>query len=119
MTQPDIVIRGAREHDPRGQVSLGLSLLFLADKTVGKIVARHGDPSAFWADDQRPHGVDRKRVRRDGTTPGVAQIDPGSLLQASHAVLNGFSTLHWRAAGSSESMIGVLWAEGVVAEIEE
>ena len=44
-------------------------------------------------------------------------VATASLLQASHAVYNGFSTLHWRAAGISESMIGVLWAEGVVAEV--
>lgn len=40
-----------------------------------------------------------------------------SCLQASHAVLYGFATLHWRAAGHSDAMIGFLWAEGVVAEI--
>lgn len=40
-----------------------------------------------------------------------------SLLQASHAVLNGFSSLHWRAAGISETMIAALWTEGVIAEI--
>jgi PPP family 3-phenylpropionic acid transporter len=47
----------------------------------------------------------------------VLFVATASLLQASHAVYNGFSTLHWRAAGIAESMIGVLWAEGVVAEI--
>jgi PPP family 3-phenylpropionic acid transporter len=39
------------------------------------------------------------------------------LLQASHAVYYGFATLHWRAAGLDEAVIGALWAEGVVAEI--
>lgn len=38
-------------------------------------------------------------------------------LQASHAVLYGFGTLHWRANGISDGMIGLLWAEGVIAEI--
>jgi len=38
-------------------------------------------------------------------------------LQASHAALYGFSTLHWRSAGIGEATIGWLWAEGVVAEI--
>ncbi|MBU0725107.1 MAG: MFS transporter [Alphaproteobacteria bacterium] len=37
--------------------------------------------------------------------------------QASHAVYYGFSALHWRAAGLSETVIGLLWAEGVIAEI--
>jgi len=39
------------------------------------------------------------------------------LLQASHAVYYGFSTLHWRSLGFSETLIGALWAEGVIAEI--
>ncbi len=36
---------------------------------------------------------------------------------ASHAVLTGFATLHWKAAGHSEGLIGFLWAVGVIAEI--
>jgi PPP family 3-phenylpropionic acid transporter len=40
-----------------------------------------------------------------------------SLIQASHAVLYGFGTLHWRAIGISDGMIGWLWAEGVIAEV--
>ncbi len=40
-----------------------------------------------------------------------------ALLQASHAAYYGFATLHWRQAGLSEALIGVLWAIGVVAEI--
>jgi PPP family 3-phenylpropionic acid transporter len=39
------------------------------------------------------------------------------LLQASHAVVYGFGTLHWRAAGLDDATIGWLWAEGVLAEI--
>ena len=40
-----------------------------------------------------------------------------ALIQASHSVYYGFGTLHWKAAGHSESVIGWLWAEGVLAEI--
>ena len=40
-----------------------------------------------------------------------------SLIQASHAVYYGFSTLHWRGQGINEAIIGLLWAEGVIAEI--
>ena len=40
-----------------------------------------------------------------------------SLIQASHAMLYGFATLHWRAIGIADDLIGWLWAEGVVAEI--
>ena len=40
-----------------------------------------------------------------------------SLIQASHAVYYGFSTLDWTAKGFDGLTIGVLWALGVVAEI--
>jgi PPP family 3-phenylpropionic acid transporter len=40
-----------------------------------------------------------------------------ALLQASHAGYFLFSALHWRASGLSGGTIGLLWAEGVVAEI--
>lgn len=36
---------------------------------------------------------------------------------SAHAALNGFSTIHWLAAGIKESEIGYLWSIGVVAEI--
>ncbi|MGE0258239.1 MAG: MFS transporter [Alphaproteobacteria bacterium] len=40
-----------------------------------------------------------------------------SALQASHQLYYGFGTLYWRELGISDTIIGVLWAEGVVAEI--
>lgn len=40
-----------------------------------------------------------------------------SVLQASHAALYGFATLQWKRAGISETIIGLLWAEGVIVEI--
>jgi len=40
-----------------------------------------------------------------------------SLIQASHAVYYGFSTLDWTAKGFDGVTIGILWALGVVAEI--
>jgi PPP family 3-phenylpropionic acid transporter len=47
----------------------------------------------------------------------LAFVAAAGLIQASHAVYYGFATLHWRAAGHGELVIGLLWAEGVVAEI--
>lgn len=47
----------------------------------------------------------------------VTFLAAASLVQASHAVYYGFATLHWRAAGIGENVIGALWAEGVVAEV--
>ena len=47
----------------------------------------------------------------------LAFVAAAGLIQVSHAVYYGFATLHWRAAGHGELVIGLLWAEGVVAEI--
>jgi PPP family 3-phenylpropionic acid transporter len=40
-----------------------------------------------------------------------------ALIQSSHAVYYGFGTIHWQKAGISEVVIGLLWAEGVIAEV--
>lgn len=50
--------------------------------------------------------------------PGFRQLLPASaLIQGSHAVYYGFSTLHWQAAGLSSGTIGFLWGWGVVVEV--
>jgi MFS transporter, PPP family, 3-phenylpropionic acid transporter len=50
--------------------------------------------------------------------PGLLAVAlAASLIQASHAVYYGFSTLDWRAAGLDGTTIGALWGIGVVAEI--
>jgi PPP family 3-phenylpropionic acid transporter len=40
-----------------------------------------------------------------------------TLIQAAHALLYSFGTLHWQSTGISASMIGLLWAIGTGAEI--
>ena len=49
--------------------------------------------------------------------PFVWMLIAAALIQSSHAVVYSFSTIHWKSIGFSESLIGILWAEGVVAEI--
>jgi PPP family 3-phenylpropionic acid transporter len=44
-------------------------------------------------------------------------IMAASALQASHQVYYGFGTLYWRRLGIPDTVIGCLWAEGVLAEI--
>jgi PPP family 3-phenylpropionic acid transporter len=39
------------------------------------------------------------------------------LVQSAHAFYYGFSTLTWKQQGVPESLTGILWATGVVAEI--
>jgi PPP family 3-phenylpropionic acid transporter len=40
-----------------------------------------------------------------------------AMILASHSAFYGFATLHWRSLGHSETMIGLFWAEGTIAEI--
>jgi MFS transporter, PPP family, 3-phenylpropionic acid transporter len=47
----------------------------------------------------------------------LAVLAAASLIQASHAVYYGFSSLQWRADGLDGGSIAALWALGVVAEI--
>ncbi len=49
--------------------------------------------------------------------PMAVFLAAASLIQASHAAAYGFATLAWRAAGIDDEVIGLLWAEGVLAEI--
>ncbi|WP_135467151.1 MFS transporter [Crenalkalicoccus roseus] len=50
--------------------------------------------------------------------PGFRWLLPlSALIQGSHALYYGFATIHWQAAGLSLAVIGLLWAEGVVAEV--
>ncbi|MCG8509212.1 MAG: 3-phenylpropionate MFS transporter [Rhodospirillales bacterium] len=63
----------------------------------------------------------------DGGRPRFRQflMDPrfvlfllsAALVQSSHGVYYVFGTLHWKTAGYSEGIIGLLWAEGVLAEV--
>ena len=71
-----------------------------------------------------PDGIARTRPvafadfrRLTGTREFLAFVAAAAMIQVSHAVYYGFATLHWRAAGHGELVIGLLWAEGVVAEV--
>lgn len=39
------------------------------------------------------------------------------IITASHAFLYGFVSIYWRSVGISDSVVGLLWAWGVVAEV--
>lgn len=72
-------------------------------------------------DGSRP-GPPVPRARRAGVAgllrPRILAVIVGAaLIQASHAVVYAFSTLHWQATGLSSAGIGALWALGVLAEI--
>lgn len=47
----------------------------------------------------------------------VAVLAASALAQGSHALIYGFGTLQWTAAGLGGTTIGLLWSVGVLAEI--
>ena len=79
---------------------------------------------------ERPIGLGRHetatrqpRLELSGALPLLSSraflllLVAGGAVQAAHAVLYTFSTLHWRAQGLSAELCGLLWAISVVAEI--
>jgi PPP family 3-phenylpropionic acid transporter len=79
-----------------------VAALLLAPLEPGRVCAPAIAPSARW-------------LLRDPTF--LAFTAAASLIQASHAVYYGFSTIDWLAAGFDGVSIGALWALGVLAEI--
>ena len=66
----------------------------------------------------RPAAAGRGGFAAPFAIPAFRRILPlSALIQGSHALYYGFGTLHWQAAGLSPGVIGLLWAEGVVAEV--
>lgn len=70
-----------------------------------------------------PEDAPRRSASRGGLLhllrdrPFMIILLASALLQSSHALLYGFASLHWRAAGLGDGFIGALWTLGVVAEI--
>ena len=71
-------------------------------------------PLQSHAPKEEPDAAATQLLRRPGF---VAILLAASLIQASHSVYYGFSTLAWQAAGLDGVTIGLLWSVGVVAEI--
>jgi PPP family 3-phenylpropionic acid transporter len=49
--------------------------------------------------------------------PFLLIVAASGLVQGSHAAMYGLGTLHWRSHGLGDGVIGLLWSEGVLAEI--
>ena len=59
-----------------------------------------------------------RTLRRLATQPVfLLFLVAASAIHISHLVYYGFGALHWQAAGLSLDAIGLLWAEGVLAEV--
>lgn len=111
-----------------GRFPLILALAFLVAALVTLAAPRMGRPHEHsplpLAPPQEPWAPSPsliKRLRRLGPAPDMHRLLPTllgiSLIQASHALLNGFASLEWARLGYSSVEIGVFWAIGVIAEV--
>jgi PPP family 3-phenylpropionic acid transporter len=99
---------------PAGGGGNQVLLLVLAASAV-LLVACVGIPTAG------PAGMPRSRWSALGGLIADRRfwlfVVSAAALQSSHQLYYGFGTLYWRRLGFSDSVVGALWAEGVVAEI--
>ncbi|BBK38429.1 MFS transporter [Allostella sp. ATCC 35155] len=100
----------------------GIAIAGQPDRVLWLIVAAVAATAvaaAFLPDIRTPRQRDRAGALRIliADRRFVAFLLAAGCLQCSHAMLYGFGTLHWQAAGLSAGFIGLLWAESVVAEI--
>jgi MFS transporter, PPP family, 3-phenylpropionic acid transporter len=127
-----------------GRMRLWGSLSFIAASFIGGwVVERLGPGAVIWLIAgggaliaaaahalKRPAGLGRlkaatspPRLELSGALSLLASraflllLAAGGAVQAAHAVLYTFGTLHWRAQGLSADWCGTLWAISVVAEI--
>ena len=143
----DLVTTDAVRADPRldyGRIRLWGSVTFLlASVAAGYVVAEAG-PDAIvgllaalalatlgvvplavprslgvGGADTGAHDTGAHRAKDAGGLPPALWliIAAAACVQASHAGVYAFGSLHWREQGFSEPVIGTLWAVGVIAEI--
>jgi len=123
-----------RLHFDYGRVrSAGSASFILAAGLAGQVAALAGVTSIVWlfaacllltalAGSALPPepvaGRGRSGFRAPFRDPAFPWLLPlSALIQGSHALYYAFATIHWQAAGLSPAVIGLLWAEGVVAEV--
>ncbi len=132
-----LTMLAANEHSlDYGRIRLWGSIAFIAAVMIsGRILVDYPSSVIFWLllgaiaatlascvalPDFRPppHTVEGRpllKVLGDGRF--MLFVAAATLIQSSHGVYYAFGTLNWQASGYAEDLIGVLWAEGVIAEI--
>jgi len=102
----------------------GLAFDLIETRNLIWLIAASAIATAFATISLMPLPASPIRAAGDGAdqplwrTPRfVAIVLAASLIQSSHAVYYGFSTITWKAAGFDGVTIGALWALGVIAEI--
>jgi MFS transporter, PPP family, 3-phenylpropionic acid transporter len=136
----DLVSTEAVRADPRldyGRIRLWGSVTFLAATVSGGYIVAAATPAAvpvvlaglalvtvavvrFAVPAVPPRRADAKPPAAAAVRLPAALlllIAAAGFIQASHAGVYAFGSLHWRERGFSEPAIGYLWAVGVVAEI--
>jgi PPP family 3-phenylpropionic acid transporter len=89
--------------------------LIVASVLVIVVAAVSLDPVDYGPPSERKARASPRELLRHPAFLPVALA--GALIQSSHSLYYGFSTLQWRAAGIDGTVIGVLWGLGVAAEI--
>lgn len=89
--------------------------LIVATGIVSALAALALAPLSSGAPEVTTQATPRKGLLRDPVF--IAVVAAASLIQASHAVFYGFSSLAWRSAGLDGTTIAALWGLGVIAEI--
>lgn len=103
-------------------------LLWLLSATLAALIGACAMlPGGRVAGGRVANGLDRpiatgpggeRALRRLATQPVfLLFLAAASAIHISHLVYYGFGALHWQAAGLSLDTIGLLWAEGVLAEV--
>jgi PPP family 3-phenylpropionic acid transporter len=87
----------------------------LAGMALCLIVTLRWLPALPAAPAARGDGFSLRALLRGASFPSF--LGAASLIQLSHVIYYGFATLHWRGAGLSNGLIGLLWAEGVIVEV--
>ncbi|WP_407050441.1 MFS transporter [Methyloraptor flagellatus] len=78
-------------------------------------LAPHLPPAADAPVTREPFSAGLKLLGGDWRFVGM--LLGASMMQGAHALLYGFSSLHWRAQGYSGDAVGLLWALGVAGEV--
>lgn len=129
------LLHAREERIDYGRVRLWGSIAFIVGAVGGgRILGEAGPPviltmvlatlalcvlAAFALPDTRPAPARRRMpiAALLASRTMVVFLAAAALIQASHAAYYGFATLAWRRAGIDDQVIGLLWAEGVLAEI--
>jgi PPP family 3-phenylpropionic acid transporter len=136
VTESLTMLHAARGHADYGRVRLWGSISFiLATFAGGEILGGWSTDAILWALIAASAGSTLAALCLPDTRSALVPRLPGSfqrlarhrvmllflaasgLLAGSHAAFYAFGTIHWRQAGIDDRVIGMLWAEGVIAEI--